>query len=682
MPSRPRTLALACALGLTVGAIALSSPASAGPIAPAAKSASGKLCTITGTAKAETLTGSSKADVICGLGGNDIINGNGGNDEIDGGPGDDTINGGAGSDVLIGGVGKDKLVGGPDVDTASFPTGSAGVTASLAAGTAVSADSGSDTLSTVENLLGGSGPDTLAGDGAVNRLEGGPGADTLAGGGANDTMVGQAGVDTVTYAGDTAGVKADLEEGRTTGTQSGRDALTSVENLIGGTGPDSLTGNSAANRLEGGQGADFIDAKGGIDTILGGPGDDGIIGGNGADVIDGGAGENTCEEDADDDRTSCVYDENGPVIVTLAVSATGTPPTVDTSAQKRTVTVTMRITDNLMGTDYVNVVLTSPTGVVGYAEAQASRSTGTIRDGSYSATLELPRQSPEGDYRIAVYTTDTVGNLGELSADSGTVFTRQGVTVGPSVIRQSGEGDGSAPVVSEVTVSSTSIDTSTGDVEVTITATVSDAGTGVDAVTISVSGPTCTPCFTSQNAATRTSGSAADGVYTRVITFPGYIAPATYRLYIRADDGVRNATILTTSGQATQFLDGETVIGPSVIVQTGAGDAEAPTVSSVSPSPASIDTAEAAATVTVTVEASDDLSGVKEIWISATRAGAANSYSVKATRTAGTDTDGTWSGDIVFPQGAAAGTYSISLSLTDRALNSQTVTGQGTITNG
>jgi Ca2+-binding RTX toxin-like protein len=63
--------------------------------------------------------------------------------------------------------------------------------------------------------------------------------------------------------------------------QTGLDALVSVENVIGGSGNDTITGSAVANRLDG---------QGGNDTITAGAGNDVVIGGAGNDTMDGGSG--------------------------------------------------------------------------------------------------------------------------------------------------------------------------------------------------------------------------------------------------------------------------------------------------------------------------------------------------------------------------------------------------------
>ncbi|NTW83786.1 MAG: hypothetical protein HGB36_10545, partial [Chlorobiaceae bacterium] len=53
------------------------------------------------------------------------------------------------------------------------------------------------TIKNIENILGGTGNDTLTGDGSANYLYGGDGADSLAGGAGNDTLAGGGGNDSL-----------------------------------------------------------------------------------------------------------------------------------------------------------------------------------------------------------------------------------------------------------------------------------------------------------------------------------------------------------------------------------------------------------------------------------------------------------------------------------------------------
>jgi Ca2+-binding RTX toxin-like protein len=143
-------------------------------------------CTITGTSNAETLVGTSGDDIICAGGGNDTIKGIEGND---------ILKGEGGADKVFGGPGDDTLDGGTGTDTVDFSGSSVGLIASLVLDTATG--EGTDTLASVENLVGSSANDTLTGSDGINTINGGSGADEIVGLGGADILKGAAGNDTV-----------------------------------------------------------------------------------------------------------------------------------------------------------------------------------------------------------------------------------------------------------------------------------------------------------------------------------------------------------------------------------------------------------------------------------------------------------------------------------------------------
>ncbi|MSP67037.1 MAG: hypothetical protein EXQ96_02855 [Alphaproteobacteria bacterium] len=158
----------------------------------------------------DDLAGGGGIDVLGGGEGNDALEGGEGNDFLAGGAGDDDLAGGAGNDFLGGGAGDDLIIGGhgegddaidggEGADTVSFASTDAGVVVDLAGGTAGGdPDIGADTLTGVENVIGGSGGDVLLGDGADNQLEGGGGDDVLVGRGGDDQLEGVGGNDVLT----------------------------------------------------------------------------------------------------------------------------------------------------------------------------------------------------------------------------------------------------------------------------------------------------------------------------------------------------------------------------------------------------------------------------------------------------------------------------------------------------
>jgi Ca2+-binding RTX toxin-like protein len=117
-----------------------------------------------------------------------------------GGAGNDTLTGSSANNGLDGGAGADVLSGLGGTDTASYATRTAAVIVSLdnVANDGSSSDgpigARDNVKSDIENLLGGSGADSLTGSAANNRLTGGLGADSLFGLGGNDTLFANDGI--------------------------------------------------------------------------------------------------------------------------------------------------------------------------------------------------------------------------------------------------------------------------------------------------------------------------------------------------------------------------------------------------------------------------------------------------------------------------------------------------------
>ena len=301
----------------------------------------------------ENVEGTAFNDTIGGDGGANLILGDLGDDLLSGNSGADTLQGGDGDDTLLGDDGADSLLGGNGIDTADFTndTDLDGIDIDLGLGTAIT-NSGTDTLSGIENilanagddtitgnagdnllegaggndsisgaagndtLLGGDGDDTLSGDSGDDLLDGGDGADSLnagadndtldggagndtlsagagddvlAGGAGDDVLNGDAGTDTVDYSSSTGTVQVDLLSGTALDDTGGTDTLNGITNVIGGSAADGISGNNGANVLSGGQGDD---------TLAGGVGDDTLVGGEGGDSLDGNSGSDTADYSA------------------------------------------------------------------------------------------------------------------------------------------------------------------------------------------------------------------------------------------------------------------------------------------------------------------------------------------------------------------------------------------------
>ncbi|VDC33193.1 M10 family metallopeptidase C-terminal domain-containing protein [Pseudogemmobacter humi] len=165
----------------------------------------------------------------------------------------------------------------------------------------------------IENAIGGSGNDSITGNGVSNELHGNSGNDSLYGGGGNDFLFGGSGadrldggegLDTAYYSTSTSGVRADMIYGSTNTGDAAGDIYISIESLYGSAYNDTLGGDNANNVLFGWDGHDAIDGRGGNDHIYGGAGNDRLYGGAGNDTLFGGSGSNLLDGGTGTDEAS------------------------------------------------------------------------------------------------------------------------------------------------------------------------------------------------------------------------------------------------------------------------------------------------------------------------------------------------------------------------------------------
>ena len=197
------------------------------------------------TAGTDTITG---IENVIGSAFNDTLTGDGAANIIEGGGGNDLINGAGGSDTVSYEHAVVGLLG-------------AGVIVNLALGAAQNTiNAGTDTLTSIENVIGSAFNDTLTGNGAANVMEGGAG---------NDAINGAGGTDTASYVHAATGVSVSLAltVAQNTG-GAGTDTLSNMENLLGSVFVDTLTGNAGANVLDGNIGADIMSGGAGNDTYV------------------------------------------------------------------------------------------------------------------------------------------------------------------------------------------------------------------------------------------------------------------------------------------------------------------------------------------------------------------------------------------------------------------------------
>jgi Ca2+-binding RTX toxin-like protein len=258
---------------------------------------------ITGSPSANRFDGGDGNDTITGgLSGPDSFFGDGGSDLLVGTDSNDFMDGGDGEDTLVGGAGNDFLNGGNQIDLVNYTQATGAVTVNLETGTASDGQGGTDTLISIEQVLGSVYGDSITGSASADQLDGISGDDTLTGGAGDDTLFGGAGNDTLdggnqidvaNYGPSTGPVTVNLEAGTASDGQGGTDTLISIEQVFGSDYADSITGGASADWLDGGQGDDTITGAGGPDVFLGNGGNDSLTGGSSNDSLGGGLGDDT-----------------------------------------------------------------------------------------------------------------------------------------------------------------------------------------------------------------------------------------------------------------------------------------------------------------------------------------------------------------------------------------------------
>ncbi|MGO4527334.1 M10 family metallopeptidase C-terminal domain-containing protein [Microvirga sp. 2MCAF35] len=182
----------------------------------------------------ENVIGGSGNDTLYGSHDSNKLNGQSGNDIIAGADGNDTLYGEAGNDLIEGGAGADTLNGGDGTDTLSYSDDHSGVYLDVRTNSAFYGLAEGDRIDGFENVIGGSGNDTVYGSLEDNVLSGQDGDDILAGADGQDILYGDIGNDW----------------------------------LEGGNGDDFIFGGSDDDRVVGGAGNDVLHGEAGRDLFV------------------------------------------------------------------------------------------------------------------------------------------------------------------------------------------------------------------------------------------------------------------------------------------------------------------------------------------------------------------------------------------------------------------------------
>jgi hypothetical protein len=300
------------------------------------------------------------------------------------------------------------------------------------------------------------------------------------------------------------------------------------------------------------------------------------------------------------------------------------------------VTASLRLTDNDSGVSIVFMDLR-------HRESDASvfttaaLSSGTATDGTWTGNFIVPKNSPPGEWELAVTAWDAAFNLAEIL--TGTVLTVTGV------------GDTTPPVVSGTpTIDPSSVDLTSGPQVVTVQVPLTDDVSGVSWAAVDLIRGDVSY---STGFGTLISGDALDGIWEFDVRIEQDATSGSYTLHVTAADEAGNFAEIPTSAT----------------LQVSGGDTTGPALSStVTMDQNVVDVSTEPATVILNAPLVDDISGVQFAYALFRRNGdeLSNSYGELVS---GTPVDGIWRIEAIIFQDAAPGAWEVFIVAGDNAYN-------------
>ena len=245
-------------------------------------------------------------------------------------------------------------------------------------------------------------------------------------------------------------------------------------------------------------------------------------------------------------------DETGPIFISASVSA----DSVDVANGAQTIDLSFTATDDLSGVAVVNIDLSGDAGwsktvaIEGTCSgcALAYLTSGTIQDGTWTATVEIPGNLPSQTVAVSLNPPIRDAALNYTQGDATQVATFNITNSTPDTL---------GPVFGSASVSADSVDVTNGAQTIDLSFTATDDLSGVAVVNIDLSGDagwsktvaiegTCSGCAL----AYLTSGTIQDGTWTATVEIPGNLPSQT--VAVSLNPPIRDAALNYTQGDATQ----------------------------------------------------------------------------------------------------------------------------------
>lgn len=440
--------------------------------------------------------------------------------------------------------------------------------------------------------------------------------------------------------------------------------------ICGRAGADTIKGLAGNDRLVGGPGNDRLFGGRGDDVLLGGPGRDRLFGGPGADRLHGGPGKNLCPDSSATDFDRCSRSR-------WRLPAPPVSPLLPMAPPAQVCGVVIRSPDEcaprLLG---VSVAPKSGDIDLGPIEVDVAVA---VDDESSIASAQARLRGPASFARTVSLTAknqleyEFVGStLLEVTSELGTYWIDQvrladaagnSVVFDEAALASGGFGyareielydgpDTEGPVIENLTILPSSIDTSSGPATVTMTIHATDSLSGVESMGGSFDMPNTLGNY--GFAMPRVRGRAPDGEWEIQIQLPRHAASGEWKL----DD----LHLWDNAGNGVHYYgppELESLPFPLTFTQTGPGDTTPPQILDFS-----IEETDHAGqhAVFFYVHLTDDLAGIEVgncLWLE-TRSVTQPTYGFVVTspvQVSGTPLNGVLRAGTVFPSGAPTGTY-------------------------
>ncbi|HEX8693899.1 MAG TPA: Ig-like domain-containing protein [Longimicrobium sp.] len=367
-------------------------------------------------------------------------------------------------------------------------------------------------------------------------------------------------------------------------------------------------------------------------------------------------------------------DQTPPTLTTLSI----TPRVVAGADSSSTVVVTFSATDaggttpSGMATVISAVTFITPSGFF-VGDAGCLRTAGTASNGTWQCTVSVPQFSDPGSWKIySLVLTDQQSNVRVYSAED---LRAAGF---PQTVLVRGVTDAAGPSLTAFSFAPDTVDvTSTPDTTI-VTLSVTDPIAGVGSLSIFLTSPTDKNSAVN-SACTLASGTEKNGTYTCPVVIPQFVEAGDWTVTeVALQDKAGNDSIFDTAAlQARGFETDLHVLSNE--------DDTAPSLTAFSFAPDSVDVQNAPDTVTVTLTATDAQAGVgsASVEFQSPGGGGVILSSGACTLTSGTAQNGTYSCQVIVPEDALDGTWTVrQVTLTDNAdntavFNTAALTGAG-----